>query len=315
MSQRSSPAPFVFPFASARDPVRIEGLCFVALGVEDVARAAQFYHDVLGFEAEPGRAIPRFGEHAVVRTLLGQRVVLCRFDGTPQPPDIGRHTGYGVTREAREAILRRVNDAGITVETYEEDRAAERTDNVYFRDPDGNRIQLVISEHAGSIDHAAIQAIDIEWEEDLYVGLLGLTVEDVVGWRTADYKRAALWGEGKESMAPGTRRWDRRFAMRPGQGPMVARANMQLFLRAGLQIVGIFLAYERYQLPVDHQVVGIPRLGFTVPAGELDAIAARFAEAKLPTDGPHDHPATSPYRESLYARDRGGNFVEFCVAR
>lgn len=315
MSPPSSTAPAAFPFASTRDPVRIEGLCFVALAVEDPQRAARFYRDVLGFADDAGAALPRSGVHHVLRTPSGQRLVLCRFDGTPQPPDLGRHTGYGVTREAREAIVRRLQAGGVALETYEEDRTAERADNVYFRDPDGNRIQLVIADRPGSIDHAGIQAIDIEWEEDLFVGLLGLPVEEVFGWRTADYKRAARWGEGLESMAPGTRRWDRRYALRPGQGPMVARPNMQLFMRAGAQILGIFLAYERYQLPSDEQVAGIPRLGFAVAPGELATIAARFAEGKLPTDGPHPHPASSPYRESLYARDRGGNFLEFCVAR
>jgi catechol 2,3-dioxygenase-like lactoylglutathione lyase family enzyme len=290
-------------------------VCFAALGVDDPGRAATFYRDVLGFVDDAGAELPRSGEHAVLRTASGQRLVLCRFDGTPQPPDLGRHTGYGVTRETRDAILRQLHDAGVTVETYEEDRTAERADNVYFRDPDGNRVQLVTAGRPGSIDHAGIQAIDIEWEEDLFVGLLGLQVEEVVGWRTDDYKRAVRWGEGLESMAPGTRRWDRRFAMRPGQGPMVARPNMQLFMRAGTDILGIFLAYERYQLPVDDQIVGIPRLGFAVAPDQLETIAARFAEAKLPTDGPHRHPAASPYRESLYARDRGGNFLEFCVVR
>lgn len=283
------------------------------LAVDDVAQAARFYRDVLGFAEETGCALPRCGEQAVLRAGAGQRVVLSR-SAASQPPDLGRHTAIGVTPDRHAAILRTLRERGVAVETYEEDRAAERSDNVYFHDPSGNRLQLALSAAAG-IDHAAIQVVDIEWAEDLYVGLLGLTVDEVVGWRTADYKRAARWGEGLENMAPGTRRWDKRFALRPGQGPMIARPNMQLFVRAGNGILGIFLAYERYQLPPEEQVTGTPRLGFAVPPDEFGTIAARFAEAKLPTDGPHAHPGSSPYRESLYARDRSGNFLEFCVAR
>jgi catechol 2,3-dioxygenase-like lactoylglutathione lyase family enzyme len=310
----SAPSSAAFPFAPAREAIRLAGIAFVALQAGDVERAAAFYCDVLGFAAEPGAQLPRAGEHAIVRTASGQRIVLCAAGDVPLPPDMGRHTGFGVTPETKDAIVRRLEAAGIEVLRYEEDRPAERADNWYFLDPDGNRIQLV-SSASGSIDHAGIQAVDIEWEEDLYVGTLGLAVDHVVGWRTEDYKRAVLWGEGREAMAPGTRRWDKRFAMRPGQGPMIARPNMQLFVRAGRDVLGVFLAYEHYQLPPEEQVVGTPRIGFATSANELDAIAARFAEAKLPVDGPHDHQSTSPYRASLYARDRGGNFLEFTVAR
>jgi catechol 2,3-dioxygenase-like lactoylglutathione lyase family enzyme len=310
----SAPSSAAFPFAPAREAIRLDGIAFVALQAGDVERAAAFYCDVLGFAAEPSAQLPRAGEHAIVRTASGQRIVLCAAGNVPLPPDMGRHTAFGVTPETKDAIVRRLEAAGIEVLRYAEDRPAERADNWYVLDPAGNRIQLV-SSASGSIDHAGIQAVDIEWEEDLYVGTLGLAVDHVVGWRTEDYKRAVLWGEGREGMAPGTRRWDKRFAMRPGQGPMIARPNMQLFVRAGRDVLGVFLAYEHYQLPPEEQVVGTPRIGFTTSASELDAIAARFAEAKLPVDGPHDHPSTSPYRASLYARDRGGNFLEFTVAR
>jgi catechol 2,3-dioxygenase-like lactoylglutathione lyase family enzyme len=310
----STPSSTAFPFAPAREAIRLDGIAFVALTVHDAERAATFYRDVLGFVAEHGAQLPHAGDHAIVRTASGQRIVLCASGDVPLPPDMGRHTAFGVTPDEREAIVRRLQAKGVEVQRYQEDRPAECDGNWYFLDPDGNRIQLV-SAPGGSIDHVAITAIDIEWEEDLYVGALALPVDYVAGWRTEDYKRAVLWGEGQEAMAPGTRRWDKRFAMRPGQGPMIARPNMQLFVRAGRNVLGVFLAYEHYQLPLEEQIVGTPRIGFATSASELDAIAARFAEAKLPVDGPHDHPSTSPYRASLYAKDRGGNFLEFTVAR
>src|SRR5580700_3934084 len=97
MSLPSSAAGIRFPFPSTREPVRIDGLSFVALAVAEPARTAQFYRDVLGCATEPGRALPRCGEHAVLRTASGQRVILCRNDATPQPPDLGRHTAFGVS--------------------------------------------------------------------------------------------------------------------------------------------------------------------------------------------------------------------------
>ncbi len=309
----SAPSSTAFPFAPAREAIRLDGIAFVALQTVDVERAAAFYRDVLGFVAEPKAELPRAGVHAIVRSASGQRIALCAAGDVPLPPDMGRHTAFGVTSEAKAAIVRRLEAAGIEVLRYEEDRPAERAENCYFLDPGGNRIQLV-SAPEQSIDHACIQAVDIEWEEDLYVGTLALPVDHVVGWRTEDYKRAVLWGEGKEAMAPGTRRWDKRFALRPGQGPMIARPNMQLFVHAGRNVLGVFLAYEHYQLPFEEQIVGTPRIGFATTASELPTIAARFAEAKLPVDGPYDHPATSPYRASLYAKDRGGNFLEFTVS-
>jgi catechol 2,3-dioxygenase-like lactoylglutathione lyase family enzyme len=293
--------------------VQLGGIAHVALDVEDVRRAIAFYSEVLGFAAEPAVQIPRCDEHTVVRTPAGGRVVLCRSDAA-KPPDMGRHTAFGVSPVSRAAILARLAERAVVVHAYEEDRPAERADNCYFYDPDGNRIQLVTGAN-GAIDHAGIQAVDIEWAEDLYVGALGLPVEAVVGWRTEDYKRAARWGEGKEDMAPGTRRWDKRFALRPGQGPMIARPNMQLFVRAGSATLGVFLTYERYQLPLEEQIAGTPRIGFGVSATEFATLADRFAQAKIAVEGPHDHPPTSPYRAALYARDRSGNFLEFCAER
>jgi catechol 2,3-dioxygenase-like lactoylglutathione lyase family enzyme len=311
MSSLSSPA---FPFRSALKPIIVDGIDYVALAVADVERAATFYCELLGFVLDRSPQLPHAGEHAVVQAKSGQRVALCREPGD-KPPDMGRHTAYGVAPEAREAILERIIRAGVTVHDYTEDRNAERTENCYFYDPDNNRVQLTRTTAFGqervgvvSIDHVGLQAVDLEWEEDLYVGLLGLPVTDIVGWRTEDYKRAARWGEGQEDMAPGTRRWDKRYSTAFGRSPTIARPNMQLFVSAGAQTLGIFLDYAFYQLPPEEQVIGVPRIGLVV-------IAERFAQAKLLTDGPHRHPPSSPYAASLYARDRGGNFLDFCVKR
>ena len=320
----SPPSEATSLFAPLTDRIAVTGIAHVAIGVADLARARAFYCDLLGFANEPGTRLPACGEHVVVRTSSGQRVALCRLEPLVQPPDMGRHVAYGIAASLREEIVRRASARGVAISTYKEDRPAEETDNCYLHDPDGNRIQLVVADAAddarvASIDHVAIQAIDLEWEEDLFVRSLGLPVEHITGWRTSDYKRARLWGEGKEDMAPGTRRWDDRFGYVPGkvpgQTPLIARPNMQLFVKAGAQTFGIFLAYHHYQQPPEKQVTGVPRVAFAVARSAFDAIAERFHRAKLPTDGPVRHPATSPYAESLFAKDCGANFLEFCCIR
>jgi len=313
-------------FSPVFEPITFAGICHVALPCADIARSLSFYVNVLGLIEDRGAQLPECGEHVVLRVPSGQRVALCRATA-PLPPDNGRHIGFGVPAPAREIIMRKAVSRGIALHRYKEDRPAEESDNYYVHDPHGNRVQLVAVAaenvdavpRVASIDHVGMQAIDLEWEEDLYVRLLGMPVEHVTGWRTSDYKRARLWGEGKEQMAPGTRRWDNRFGYVPGRVPgqssVIARPNMQLFVKAGSQTVGLFLAFERYQLPPEERIVGVPRVGFSVDREAFDAVADRFDRAKLPVSAPHEHPRSSPYAASLYGKDRGANFLEFCCLR
>ena len=280
--------------------------------VGDLAAARSFYTGVLGFAEAPGEQLPHCEEHAVIRVGAEQRLALCH-DISPQPPDLGRHVAFAMPPHERDEVVRRVAQRGIELHRYEEDRPAEAADNYYLHDPGGNRVQLVAG--TTSIDHVGVMAIDLEWEEDLYVRRLGFPVDHVVGWRTEDYKRAKRWAEGKEQMAPGTRRLDLRFGTLPGQAPPVPRPNMQLFVRTGPHALALFLAFEHYQQPPEEQVAGVPRVAFAVRAEDLATIAQRFAESKLPTLGPIEHEPASPYGTSLFARDYGANFVEFCTLR
>lgn len=318
---RPSDAPSLFAPLAA--PIAFGGICHVAIPAAGLAAARAFYAGVLGLTEERDTQLPACGEHVVLRSASGQRVALCRSD-VALPPDMGRHVAFTASAPACDAIRRRAAADGITVAISKEDRPAEDADNAYLHDPHGNRVQLVVAAAAGaegvaSIDHVGIQAIDLEWEEDLYVRLLGMPVEHVTGWRTRDYQRARLWGDGKEAMAPGTRRWDRRFGYVPGRVPgqssVIARPNIQLFVKAGQQTLGVFLAYEHYQLPPEEQVAGVPRVAFAVTGAAFEPLLERFRRAKLPIDGPHEHPASSPYVASLYAKDYGSNFLEFCTLR
>jgi hypothetical protein len=160
------------------------------------------------------------------------------------------------------------------------------------------------------IDHAAVQAIDVEWEERFYLDHLGFPRDHVVGWKTADYARARLWGEGKEDMAPGCRRWDKRYNVMHGRDP-VPRPNVQLFVKTGDGVLGTYIAVEHVQEPPEEQVVGVPRLAFAIARDDVERVAERLADWG-PIVGPVAHLPSSPRRVSIYCKDPGGNFLEFC---
>ena len=297
--------------------VAVAGIGHIAVAVADLDAARAFYCDVLGFADKGADAIPNCGRHRAVAAASGQRVALT-VDAALPPADTGIHQAYRVSPSARAEILGRLAARRIAVSTYREDRPAEQEDNCYFIDPFGNRVQLVAAPAApgggpmiAAIDHVGVQCADVEWMEMLYVGGFGMTMNHLVGASTADYVRATAWGEGKEDMAPGTRRWDKRFYVAPGQTPMVARPNMQFFLNAGADIFGVFLATKHDQEPPEEAIVGAPRTAFVVPERELERVAEILREARQPMVGPVSHPAAVGWAASIYFKDPGANFIEF----
>lgn len=302
--------------ATPEQSIPVVGIGHIAIAVSDLDAAREFYCDALGFADAGSDSIPECGRHRVVAAASGQRVALT-VDSALPPADTGIHQAYCVSPSARAEILGRLASRQVAVSTYREDRPAERDDNCYFLDPFGNRIQLVTGKAASdktlivAIDHVGVQCDDIEWMEMLYVGRFGMAMDHLVGASTADYERATAWGEGKEEMAPGTRRWDKRFYVAPGQTPLVARPNMQFFVKAGRDVFGVFLATKHDQEPPEEMIVGCPRTSFIVPEAELDRIAGLVRDFRLPMVGPVRHPASIGWAASLYFKDRGANFIEF----
>lgn len=306
-----------------RGGVRVSGIAHVAVNVASLPEAKAFYCDVLGFREERGATVPDCGEHLVVRAASGQRVALCRRPGWTPLAESGVHNAYRVTSAAREGIAARLRAADVSIFSYKEMRDSEQADNFYFCDPAGNRIQLVTTPSrraapssdslVDAVDHVAVQSYDVEWEEEFYIGLLGLSAVEVVGWRTTDYVRARSWGEGNEDMAPGTMRWDRRFHTYPGQTPNVARPNVQMFVGVGGESLGVYLANKHFQAPPEDSLVGTPRVALAVTdRADLDRLAELLRAAGKAFVGPIAHPASSPWACSLYCKDPGFNFLEFC---
>ena len=298
----------------------MDSISHIVIEVADLERAKEFYR-LLGFDFAGDDRAPECGRSAFLRTASGQGVILSE---TPEPrslPETGVHQAYRVSPSDRDAVAKELAARSVTVQSYEEDRPREKGDNFYFYDPDGNRIQLVAcaatSGASGKIlgiDHAAIECHDLEWAEDFYVKRLGLTLDHRVGWRTDDYVRAKLWGEGKENMAPGTRRWDQRYTVME-QKRRLPRPNTHFFVRIGDQVLGIYLATQHRQEPPEEQIVGTPRIGLRAGRQVMGQVAQLLAATRTPIHGPVEHAEPAPIAASLYVRDPGGNFLEVCVPR
>ena len=298
----------------------IRTIAHSVIEVADLERARSFYGERLGLRA--GNDHWPVSDEICLSCPSSQSLVLRQAAAPRIFADTGVHQAYRATSAAIDRIVQSLAADGITVQRYHEDRPAEQTDACYFADPDGNRIQLVKQDQGAAvgvlaIDHTAIQASDMEWIEDFYADRLGLPVDRRVGWNTADYVRARVWGEGKEDMAPGTRRWDERYrdipGGKPGQGRRVARPNMQIFYRLGETVLGVYLATSHMQEPPLRQAMGTPRIAYWTDRATLDRVAALLSDGKIVAQGPVQHPAHSPIAASLYFRDPCGNFIELCV--
>ena len=298
----------------------MEGISHIVIEVSDLKRAEGFYRDILGFELTDGYGAADCGAGVPLRAGPDQWLILSQSTEPRSLPETGVHQAYRVAPRDRDAISRKLAARHIAVHDYKEDRPAEETDNFYFYDLDGNRIQLVVSGYANGsgkvlgIDHAAVECHDLEWAEEFYVKVLGLEVEHRVGWRTADYVRAQLWGEGKEHMAPGTRRWDQRYTVME-QKRRIPRPNTHFFLRVGADVLGIYLATVHRQEPPEEQIVGTPRIGLRTNRSQLDEALKRLGERCFAIHGPVEQPPTSPIALSACVKDPGGNFLEICVPR
>ena len=297
---------------------RLRGISHIVIEVSDIEAAHGFYAPILGLRDGPDAGWPVAGEYAYA-LASGQRLVFAASGSPRACPDSGVHQAYRCASSAIPEIKSRLAESGIPVARYHEDRPRESDGGFYFADPDGNRIQIVSSDGGTGIDHVGVQASDMEWEEAFFVDRLGFPVDHRVGWNTADFVRAHAWAEGKEEMAPGTRRMDRRYRDNPGAKPgeerEVPRPNVQIFLGLGEAVCGIFLATRFEQEPPPEQSRGTPRTAIAVDEGELEGLAEAVSATGAAVEGPAAHAADSPLAASVYFRDPCGNFFEYCSSR
>lgn len=306
--------------------MQVQGISHLAIEVKDLRQSEEFYRALLGFAPLGHDLWPDCGRSLLLQAASGQHLILCESDQPRSLPETGIHQAYRIAPADREAIARKLSARDIKVHTYKEDRPGEEENNFYFYDPDGNRIQLIAwqkgSQAAGKalgIDHAAVESYDLEWSEDFYIKALGFPVDHWVGVRTGDYARAKIWGEGKEEMAPGTRRWDQRYTVME-QKRRLPRPNMQLYVRFGDAVLGVYLALEHRQEPPEEQMAGTPRIAFRASRAGLEETMRLLSKHRFPFhqslfQGPVEHPASAPIAASLYFKDPSSNFLELCVAR
>lgn len=114
----------------------------VHLTVSDLDRALRFYRDVLGFDVTT-----TYGRDAVFLSAGGyhHHIGLNTWAGRGAPAPAAGTTGlyhFAILypdRRALAAALRRVLDAGVTLEGASDHGVSEA---IYLRDPDGNGVEL-----------------------------------------------------------------------------------------------------------------------------------------------------------------------------
>ena len=119
----------------------LEGIDHVALSVRDVEKAAQWYIDVLGFEKKFERmwdGIPIFiGKGTTALALFPAKA------DTPVSGDIRMlHLAMRANRENFVAAQEELKQRGIKFEFQDH----EISHSIYFRDPDGHRLEITTYE-------------------------------------------------------------------------------------------------------------------------------------------------------------------------
>lgn len=122
--------------------VEVVGLLHASLLIEDLAASRSFYEGVLGLQ--PSSSRPDLGFPGVWYDVgTAQIHLICQPNpdpvaGRPEHGGRDRHTALGV--RDWDSLLVRLDAAGIA---YTRSRSGRRA--VFFRDPDGNALELVES--------------------------------------------------------------------------------------------------------------------------------------------------------------------------
>ncbi len=130
--------------------LRIDRVLEIALYVEDMARAIEFYQHVFGFpvllrSAEPDRltALDIGGTQVLLLCKIGASLQAVITPGGKIPPCDGSgnsHLAFPIALSQLEAWEKHLLDHGIAIESKVHwERGGQ---SLYFRDPDGNSLEL-----------------------------------------------------------------------------------------------------------------------------------------------------------------------------
>lgn len=300
----------------------IDGIAHVVIDAPDLARSKSFYESTLGMPVLGSDMMPAVNNSRSVTFKLpsGQLVTLTETQPLNDLRVSPAHQAYAVTAQARDKIADKLAAQGIALHRFHEDRPTEVKDNYYVDDPAGNRIQLVAKASAdvgaNAIDHVAIETHNIHWAREFYGTWLSCPLEHRVGWKTQDYLDAKALGEaGMAAAMPGSRYWNERYSKFEKERKAL-RPNVQVYFTLGREDnLAVYLASRKYQAPQDDQILGAPRTALRVSRKGLDAVAAFFGERGRALEGPIEHDKTLPIAASVFVKDPGGNFLEFCALR
>jgi catechol-2,3-dioxygenase len=123
----------------------VNGILETSLYVESVARSAQFYGQVFGFDVmNPAEDQPLDDNTRLCAMRAGDRSVLLLFKrgGTPDTDAQGAiHIAFGISRSDLRAWEDWLGHLGIAIESRK--RWEYGAEALYFRDPDGHLLEVV----------------------------------------------------------------------------------------------------------------------------------------------------------------------------
>ncbi|QSY94680.1 VOC family protein [Rhizobium bangladeshense] len=122
--------------------IRIDHLDHLVLTVADIAATCDFYARILGMSAETfaeGRKALKFGRHKINLHQAGHE-----FEPKAKHPVPGSGDLCFITETPLADVISHLQASGVAVEegAVERTGATGRLRSVYFRDPDGNLIEV-----------------------------------------------------------------------------------------------------------------------------------------------------------------------------
>jgi len=174
-------------FRFNRVMIELRDLSYVRLGTRDLAGAERFATDLVGLEV-----VSRTADRLYLRSNYRHHS-LCYFDGDPTEQALGieLRDWHGL-----DAAIETLEGAGTPctrgTEAEAEDRAVQAF--AWFRDPSGNRIELVVRPHDANqryfpsrdagiqgLGHVGLNTSDAERDEAFWTGLFNIRVSDWIG--------------------------------------------------------------------------------------------------------------------------------------
>jgi 2,3-dihydroxy-p-cumate/2,3-dihydroxybenzoate 3,4-dioxygenase len=172
--------------------IDLHDIRYVRLGTRDLEGALRYAHDILGL-AEGGRSGNAKSGQSVYLRSDARDHTLVYFDGDPHDHTVGFELREGVTLDAAAAELERL---GHPVLRGSESQCAQRRVRAFvqFRDPSGNRIDLVERQPRADqpftptrpvantgFSHVGLRSTDPVRDEAFWTQVLSAKVSDRIG--------------------------------------------------------------------------------------------------------------------------------------